>query len=121
MAADAYAAAREVARAAQGLDARGARPASASSTAARRPSRARRCRPETLRPLNEQLLRMPDGFTVHRKLKPQLERRRKALEDEGTIDWAQAESLAWGSLLLQNVPIGSPARTPSAARSASAT
>jgi 2-oxoglutarate dehydrogenase E1 component len=59
---------------------------------------------ETLRNLNEQLLKTPDGFNLHRKLKPQLERRRKAL-DEGTIDWAQAESLAWGSLLLQNVPI----------------
>jgi 2-oxoglutarate decarboxylase len=59
---------------------------------------------ETLRHLNEQLLRTPDDFNLHRKLKPQLERRRKAL-DEGAIDWAQAESLAWGSLLLQNVPI----------------
>ncbi|MEA2440063.1 MAG: hypothetical protein QOH76_1487, partial [Thermoleophilaceae bacterium] len=59
---------------------------------------------ETLTHLNEQLLRVPDGFNLHRKLKPQLERRRKALE-EGGIDWAQAESLAWGSLLYQNVPI----------------
>src|SRR3954470_1030079 len=59
---------------------------------------------ESLRHLNEQLLRTPDGFNLHRKLKPQFERRRKAL-DEGTIDWAQAESLAWASLLYQNVPI----------------
>ena len=47
---------------------------------------------------------MPDGFNLHRKLKPQLERRRKAIE-EGAIDWAQAEELAWASLLQQNVPI----------------
>ena len=33
---------------------------------------------ETLRSLNEQLLRVPDGFKVHRKLKPFLERRREA-------------------------------------------
>jgi 2-oxoglutarate dehydrogenase E1 component len=59
---------------------------------------------ETLRHLNEQLLTVPDGFNLHRKLKPHLERRRKAL-DEGTIDWAQAEALAWSSLLYQNVPI----------------
>jgi 2-oxoglutarate decarboxylase len=59
---------------------------------------------ETLRNLNEQLMRVPDGFNLHRKLKPQLERRRKAI-DEGGIDWAQAESLAWASLLLQDVPI----------------
>jgi len=59
---------------------------------------------EVLRHLNEQLLRVPDGFNLHRKLRPQFERRRKALEDGG-IDWAQAEALAWGSLLYQNVPI----------------
>jgi 2-oxoglutarate decarboxylase len=59
---------------------------------------------EVLRLMNEQLLRVPDGFNLHRKLKPQLDRRRKAL-DEGTIDWAQAESLAWSSLLYQGVPI----------------
>src|SRR4051794_9493108 len=59
---------------------------------------------ETLRHLNEQLLRVPQGFNLHRKLKPQLDRRRKAVE-EGGIDWAQAEALAWASLLYQNVPI----------------
>jgi 2-oxoglutarate dehydrogenase E1 component len=59
---------------------------------------------EVLRHLNEQLLKVPEGFNLHRKLRPQLERRRKAF-DEGGIDWAQAEALAWGSLLLQNVPI----------------
>jgi 2-oxoglutarate decarboxylase len=59
---------------------------------------------EVLRNLNEQLLRVPDGFNLHRKLRPQFERRRKAIE-EGGIDWAQAEALAWASLLHQNVPI----------------
>jgi 2-oxoglutarate dehydrogenase E1 component len=59
---------------------------------------------ETLRRLNAQLLKVPDGFNLHRKLKPQLERRAKAL-DEGAIDWAQAEALAWASLLSQGVPI----------------
>jgi 2-oxoglutarate dehydrogenase E1 component len=59
---------------------------------------------DTLRALNEQLLKVPEGFNLHRKLKPQMEKRRSAL-DEGTIEWAQAEALAFGSLLLQNVPI----------------
>src|SRR4051794_27204630 len=59
---------------------------------------------DVLRALNEQLLKVPEGFNVHRKLKPQLERRRAAL-DEATIDWAQAEQLAWASLLQQGVPI----------------
>ncbi|HWH44695.1 MAG TPA: multifunctional oxoglutarate decarboxylase/oxoglutarate dehydrogenase thiamine pyrophosphate-binding subunit/dihydrolipoyllysine-residue succinyltransferase subunit [Thermoleophilaceae bacterium] len=64
---------------------------------------------ETLVTLNEQLLRVPDGFNIHRKLKPQLERRREALtatgEDALGIDWAQAEALAFASLLCQGVPI----------------
>jgi 2-oxoglutarate dehydrogenase E1 component len=61
--------------------------------------------PETLRALNEELLEVPEGFEVHRKLLPQLERRRKTLGPEGGIDWAQAEALAFASLLSQSVPI----------------
>jgi 2-oxoglutarate dehydrogenase E1 component len=60
---------------------------------------------DTLRSLNEQLLKVPEGFKVHRKLVPQLERRRKAFEEGGALDWAHAESLAWASLLQQGVPI----------------
>ena len=60
---------------------------------------------ETLRALNEQLYRVPDGFAVHRKLGPQLERRRTTLADGTPIDWGQAEALALGSLLLQGVPV----------------
>jgi 2-oxoglutarate dehydrogenase E1 component len=59
---------------------------------------------DTLRSLNEQLLKVPEGFNLHRKLKPQIEKRRGAL-DEGAIEWAQAEELAFASLLLQQVPI----------------
>jgi len=59
---------------------------------------------DTLRSLNEQLLRTPDGFSVHRKLLPFLERRRKAI-DEGGIDWAHAEALAFASLLALGVPV----------------
>ncbi|MBA2420464.1 MAG: multifunctional oxoglutarate decarboxylase/oxoglutarate dehydrogenase thiamine pyrophosphate-binding subunit/dihydrolipoyllysine-residue succinyltransferase subunit [Thermoleophilaceae bacterium] len=60
---------------------------------------------DTLRSLNEQLLRVPNGFTVHRKLGPQLEKRRKTLGDEGGIDWAQAEALSFASLLALGVPV----------------
>ena len=60
---------------------------------------------ETLRSLNEQLLRFPPNFSVHRKLKPQLERRRETIGEEGGIDWAQAEALAFASLLVQGTPI----------------
>jgi 2-oxoglutarate dehydrogenase E1 component len=54
--------------------------------------------------LNEQLLAVPEGFTVHPKLQRQLERRRPALA-EGAIDWAHAEALAFASLLVEGTPI----------------
>src|SRR5205085_7057531 len=60
---------------------------------------------EQLRSLTEQLLRVPEGFTVHPKLARQLERRRTALDDEGTIEWGHAEALALGSLALEGIPV----------------
>jgi 2-oxoglutarate dehydrogenase E1 component len=57
-----------------------------------------------LRALDEELLRASSGFTVHPKLRGQLERRRAAL-DQGGIDWGQAEALAFASLLVDGVPI----------------
>jgi 2-oxoglutarate dehydrogenase E1 component len=59
---------------------------------------------ERLRALNEELLRAPEGFTVHPKLAKQLERRTAAL-DEGGIDWGQAEALGFASLLVEGIPI----------------
>jgi 2-oxoglutarate dehydrogenase E1 component len=61
--------------------------------------------PDRLRSLNDELLRVPDGFTVHPKLVKQLERRRQAVGADGGIDWAHAEVLAFGSLLTEGVPI----------------
>ncbi|MDR1768858.1 MAG: multifunctional oxoglutarate decarboxylase/oxoglutarate dehydrogenase thiamine pyrophosphate-binding subunit/dihydrolipoyllysine-residue succinyltransferase subunit [Propionibacteriaceae bacterium] len=49
-------------------------------------------------------LSFPEGFTVHPKVLPQLERRAKSLR-EGDIDWASAELLALGSLLLEGRPV----------------
>jgi 2-oxoglutarate dehydrogenase E1 component len=100
---------------------------------------------DRLRVLNEELLSVPDGFTVHPKLVKQLEQRRAALEagtpegagapegggapedggapggadaregarpPEGArrdgrpgIVWAQAEALAFASLLTEGIPI----------------
>ncbi len=54
--------------------------------------------------LNEQLLQVPEGFTVVPKLLKQLERRRPALK-EGQIDWAHAEALAFASLLGEGAAI----------------
>ena len=47
---------------------------------------------------------VPEKFTVHPKLLPQLQRR-VAMLDDGTIDWACGETLAFGSLLLEGHPI----------------
>jgi 2-oxoglutarate decarboxylase len=73
---------------------------------------------ERLRELGEQLLRVPEGFTVHPKLVRQLDRRREALgivvpgaegqEQDGHragIDWAHAEALAFASLLTEGTPV----------------
>ncbi len=66
---------------------------------------------ERLRELGEELLKVPDGFTVHPKLVKQLERRREALIDSpppgepGTIDWAHGEALAFASLLTEGTPL----------------
>jgi 2-oxoglutarate decarboxylase len=65
-----------------------------------------------LRALGEELLRTPEGFTVHPKLVKQLERRREALSEEHTgegaqarVDWAHGEALAFASLLTEGTPI----------------
>jgi len=59
---------------------------------------------DVLRELNVELLRVPEHFTVHPKLKGQLERRLQTIE-QGGIDWGQAEALAFGSLLVEGIPI----------------
>ena len=45
-------------------------------------------------------LTMPDDFTVHPRLAPQLQRRAQMVQDDA-IDWGMAEALAIGSLLLE--------------------
>jgi 2-oxoglutarate decarboxylase len=55
--------------------------------------------------LNDELLRIPEGFTVHPKLVKQLERRRAAVGPDGGIDWSHAEQLAFASLLTEGTPI----------------
>ena len=59
---------------------------------------------ERLLQLNEQLLAVPEGFTINTKLARQLERRRETVV-EGGIDWGQAEALAYGSLLEDGIPV----------------
>jgi 2-oxoglutarate dehydrogenase E1 component len=48
---------------------------------------------------------VPEGFEIHPKLAPFVRKRLELLEGRGDVDWATAESLAWGTLLLEGVPI----------------
>jgi 2-oxoglutarate decarboxylase len=55
---------------------------------------------ETLKKIADAHTTFPNGFTVHPKVMPQLQRRAAAIT-QGPIDWATAEILAFGSLLLE--------------------
>jgi 2-oxoglutarate dehydrogenase E1 component len=46
----------------------------------------------------------PDGFIIHPKVQPQLQRRATAIT-QGPIDWGTGEILAFGSLLMQGRPV----------------
>src|SRR5918997_1237569 len=59
---------------------------------------------ERLRTLNEELLRVPDSFTIHRKLRKPLLARVDKLE-QGEIEFGHAESLAFASLLTEGTHI----------------
>jgi 2-oxoglutarate dehydrogenase E1 component len=59
---------------------------------------------EVLKQIGESQITVPDGFTVHPRLLPQLQKRAQMVSDGG-IDWAMAETLAFGSLLLDGHPI----------------
>jgi 2-oxoglutarate dehydrogenase E1 component len=58
-----------------------------------------------LRRILEALTAEPESFHLHPKLKRILEDKRQRLEREGTVDWATAEALAFGSLLLEGFPV----------------
>ncbi len=59
---------------------------------------------EVLKRIADAYASLPEGFTVHPRLKPQLDRRVTTASD-GDIDWAFGELLAFGSLLLDGVPV----------------
>ncbi|MEP6463063.1 MAG: multifunctional oxoglutarate decarboxylase/oxoglutarate dehydrogenase thiamine pyrophosphate-binding subunit/dihydrolipoyllysine-residue succinyltransferase subunit, partial [Frankiaceae bacterium] len=59
---------------------------------------------EIVKRVAESQVTLPAGFTVHKRLQPQLQKR-AAIVDEDTVDWAMGESLAFGSLLLAGRPV----------------
>ncbi|MET1156247.1 multifunctional oxoglutarate decarboxylase/oxoglutarate dehydrogenase thiamine pyrophosphate-binding subunit/dihydrolipoyllysine-residue succinyltransferase subunit [Arthrobacter sp.] len=59
---------------------------------------------ETLARIGKAHLEIPEDFTVHPKLKALLERREQ-MSREGNIDWGFGELAAFGSLLMEGVPV----------------
>ncbi len=60
--------------------------------------------PEVLKRISDAYITPPEGFTVHQKVMPQLQRRAAAITD-GPIDWGTGEILAFGSLLMDGRPV----------------
>ncbi|MFT5126540.1 MAG: 2-oxoglutarate dehydrogenase E1 component [Rhodothermales bacterium] len=62
-------------------------------------------RTQRLNRIAEALVTVPDKFNVYPKLLRLVEGRRAMYFDNGEVDWGLAESLAIGSLLLDDVPV----------------
>lgn len=60
---------------------------------------------ETLRALNAAMFSYPGDFAVDRALERQLDRRRTAFDQDGAIEWAHAETLAFASILADGIPV----------------
>jgi 2-oxoglutarate dehydrogenase E1 component len=54
---------------------------------------------EQLKKLGKTLCTLPNGFAINPKLKRQLDQRAQALQDDGPLDWATGEALAFATLL----------------------
>jgi 2-oxoglutarate dehydrogenase E1 component len=59
---------------------------------------------EVLKRVSDAYANPPDGFTVHPRLKPQIDRR-VAMASAGDVDWATAELFAFGSIVLEGHPV----------------
>jgi 2-oxoglutarate dehydrogenase E1 component len=59
----------------------------------------------TLQRIADHVTTVPEDFHVHRTLARIITRKRKAFDEHQQVDWALAEMLAFGSLLLEGVPV----------------
>jgi 2-oxoglutarate dehydrogenase E1 component len=62
-------------------------------------------KPETMAELGAALTRVPDGFNLHKTVARLLETKRQMFETGRGFDWATAEAMAFGSLLLEGYPV----------------
>ncbi|MDQ0228917.1 2-oxoglutarate dehydrogenase E1 component [Metabacillus malikii] len=60
---------------------------------------------EQLLKLNQELITWPDKFNVFPKLQRILEKRAKALAEDGKVEWALGEALAFASIIEDGTPI----------------
>jgi 2-oxoglutarate dehydrogenase E1 component len=60
---------------------------------------------DTLRDIGKKITTAPAGFNTHKTVQRFLDNRMKAIETGQGIDWATAESLAFGSLLKEGHPV----------------
>ena len=59
-----------------------------------------------LKQIVDGLTRVPDDFNVLPKMKRiAIDRRREVFDAGGPYDWGYAEALAFGSLLLEGIPV----------------
>ena len=59
-----------------------------------------------LKEINDAMLSYPEGFNILKKLNKVLEKRREPFESEdGLVDWAQAEQLAFATIMQNGTPI----------------
>ncbi|WP_233495709.1 multifunctional oxoglutarate decarboxylase/oxoglutarate dehydrogenase thiamine pyrophosphate-binding subunit/dihydrolipoyllysine-residue succinyltransferase subunit [Geodermatophilus sp. TF02-6] len=81
-----------------------AKPEPVMDQPAQQPVVATAITPEVMKAIGDAHVSLPADFAVHPKLQRMLERR-AAMVSEGDIDWAMGELLAFGSLLVQGVPV----------------
>jgi 2-oxoglutarate dehydrogenase E1 component len=60
---------------------------------------------ERLEELNQQIHDLPEGFSLNPKLRRNMERRRELVAENGALDWAHAETLAFASILADGTPV----------------
>ena len=60
---------------------------------------------DRLKTVGDALTKIPDNFNAHSKITRQLETKRKMIESGEGIDWATAEALAFGTLMLDGHPV----------------
>lgn len=60
---------------------------------------------EKLAAWSDALATVPDGFTIHKKLAVQFDRRKATIAEKGIVDWGTAEALAFASLLTSGTPV----------------